>query len=239
MVTTELDEILDRLRLRIDRSRLASMIDATLLSPSIRLEDAIRLIEATQEHGFYCAMLPPHLIPELSKRAERLGVRLCSVVGFPYGYAHPEAKAREAEALAESGVAEIDMVANISAILNGHWELVERDIRGVVDAAREYGVKVKVIVEAPLLGDSELGRIVEIVAASGAEYAKTSTGVLSKGGDPVTTLRLYRVASPLGLKVKAAGGIRTGLQALLAIAAGASRIGTSSPVEVLETSGLG
>ena len=93
----------------------------------------------------------------------------------------------------------------------------------------------KVIVEAPLLGDDELKIIVEASGRAGADYVKTSTGVYSKGGDPYTVMRLHSLAEPLGLKVKAAGGIRTGVDALLAIAAGASRIGTSSGPRVVES----
>ncbi len=215
--------------------KLASIIDHTLLSPSAGLEDALRVIDEASKHGFYCAMLHPYHIIRVHREAGGAGVRLCSVVGFPGGFHPPDAKLAELAWVAEY-VEEVDVVANISAAVAGDLALVEQELAAIVEDARERGVKiVKVIVEAPLVDDNTLGLLVAAAAKAGADYVKTSTGVYSKGGDVYTVLRLASHAKRHGLKVKAAGGIRTGIDALLAVASGAHRIGTSRGPQVIES----
>jgi len=226
-----LDELASRLGL--DRRRLASIIDATLLSPTSTLTEAERLVRDVAEHGFYCALVAPHLAGQLAPLARELGVKLCSVAGFPYGYSTPESKVAELERLATLGVAEVDAVVNVSAVLSSLWNLVEEEVAALADKAREYGVGLKLIVEAPLLRDEALDRVAGIAYKAKVGFLKTSTGVLSKGGDPWTVSRLVRVSR--GLPVKAAGGIKTAYDALAAVAAGASRIGASSYMKIIET----
>lgn len=220
-------------RLGLGRERLAGMIDATLLSPSAGLGEARALLGDVRSHGLYCAMLPPWHALELAGEASRLGVRLCSVAGFPYGYCGADAKASLAGRLAGAGVEEVDVVVNIAAVKSGDWGAVEREVRSVARAVHAAGGRVKLIVEAPLMGDGELERLAEIAAGAGVDYLKTSTGVISKGGDPQTVARLARAAARWGLPVKAAGGIRTWLDAVAAVAAGASRIGASGYKSIL------
>ncbi|MCE4624602.1 MAG: deoxyribose-phosphate aldolase [Desulfurococcales archaeon] len=215
--------------------RLAGLIDNTVLRPAMRLEDAIKLIEETHEYGFYCAMIPPSHVRRAHPYAGDLGVRLCTVVGFPSGFQPGEAKMVELS-LVSSFVEEVDLVAPLWAAVEGDYDYVRSELSEFVETARSGGVKVvKVIVEAPLVGDDALSIMVRASAEAGADYVKTSTGVYSKGGDPATVMRLAEAAAPYRLKVKAAGGIRTGLDAILAIAAGADRVGTSSAVRVIET----
>jgi deoxyribose-phosphate aldolase len=221
------------LQLGLTRGRMASLIDATILSPTATLDDARRLIREVEIHGFYCAMLPPALALRIAAEAGRVGVRVCSVAGFPYGYSPAEAKALEVRSLAEAGVEEVDVVLNLTAVRSGEWGEAERELGLVAEAAHSAGARVKVIVEAPLLSDEELERVADIAGSVGVDYLKTSTGVISKGGDPRTVARLARAAAPRGIPVKAAGGIRGWLDAVAAIAAGASRIGSSSYMAIL------
>ncbi len=210
---------------------LARMIDATILAPDAGADRVEALVREASERGYACVVSTPLHVEAVSKVAERLRVRLCSVVGFPLG-SHPlRLKVDEARHAAEAGAAEIDLVP---ALWRGP-SYVEREVREVVEAVKGYGVKVKVIVEAPLWSSEVLRSLVEASARGGAFMVKTSTGVYTKGGDPYTVYRLYRLAEPLGLAVKASGGVRTGLDALLAVGAGASRIGTSSASKVLDT----
>ncbi|MEB3773539.1 MAG: 2-deoxyribose-5-phosphate aldolase [Desulfurococcales archaeon] len=211
----------------ISGRELARSIDATQLKPAMTLGDAERLVEDVYKYGFHCAMLPPAWIRSVRSMSRDMGVRLCSVSGFPSG-GHPlNVKALEIEYLASMDVEEVDIVP----LFGGD---IEEELGELVDRARSGGIRiVKVILEAPLHGDESLARMVEAAARAGADFVKTSTGVYSKGGDPHTVYRLYRIASKYGLKVKAAGGIRDRIQAVLALAAGASRIGTSSYREVL------
>lgn len=215
--------------------KLASMIDHTLLNPLSTTDKALRLIEETARHGFACAMVPPSLVRHVHPYARDAGVRLCTVIGFPSGFIPGEAKAVEAR-LVSGFVDELDVVAPLWAAAEGDYSYVVEELSTIIEEARGSGVKiVKVIVEAPLVDDEALVLLVKASKEAGADFVKTSTGVYSKGGDPATVLRLSSVAKPHGLEVKAAGGIRTGLDAVLAIAAGASRIGTSSGVRVLES----
>lgn len=228
---TPLNELASRLGL--DRRRLASIIDATILAPTSTIGSAEGLVRDVARYGFYCALVPPYMLGKLTHLASELGVKLCSVAGFPYGYSTPESKATEVENLASLGAAEIDAVVNLSAVLSGSWDLVEEEVGALVDKARAYGARLKLIVEAPLLSDEALDRVASIAYQAGVDFLKTSTGVISKGGDPWTVSRLVRVSR--GLPVKAAGGIRTAYDALTAIAAGASRIGASSYRRIIET----
>jgi deoxyribose-phosphate aldolase len=228
---TPLDELASKLGL--NKRRLATMIDATILAPTSTLKDAERLVRDVADYGFYCALLPPYSIGRLARLAGELGVRLCSVAGFPYGYSTSQSKVAEVERLASLGAVEIDAVVNVSAILSGSWDLVEEEVGALVDKARAYGARLKLIVEAPLLSDEALDRLAGIAYRARVDFLKTSTGVLSKGGDPWTVSRLVRVSR--GLPVKAAGGIRTAYDALAAVAAGASRIGASSYKRIIET----
>jgi len=221
------------LRAAGSREDLASLIDATLLSPSASVEEVRRLVEEAADEGYACVVTTPLHLREVASEAGRLGVRLCSVIGFPLG-SHPlDAKLAEAKEALESGAEELDVVPAL-------WkdaDYVESEVARIVELARSYGAKVKVILEAPLQGDEKLRRLVEASRRAGAWMVKTSTGVYSKGGDPLTVSRLAALAKPAGLGVKASGGIRTALDALLAIGAGADRVGTSSARKVLDTLG--
>ncbi len=227
-----LEEIAAKYR---DPGELAAVIDHTLLSPGAGVDDALRVVEESRRYGFHCAMLSPYHAVRVAGEARSLGVRLCTVVGFPAGYSHGEAKLAELRYVSGS-VEEVDIVANVQAALAGDVGYVAEELRELVEASRELGIGVvKVIVEAPLLDDNTLALLVDAVARSGADYVKTSTGVYSKGGDVYTVLRVSQLAQPHGLRVKAAGGIRTGIDALLALASGADRLGTSSGPQVVES----
>ncbi len=220
----------------VGRPDIPGLIDATILDPTRPLSHAMELIDFVAASRAYCALVPPSHAITLAGTARERGVRLCSVAGFPYGYAPTEAKIREVELLAKAGVEEIDYVLDVSRVKSGDRGYVEREVKLAVKAARGYGARVKVIIEAPVLEDEEVEWVVDILASSEVFMVKTSTGVISKGGDPITVSRLARYASKHGMPVKAAGGIRTLLNVLEAVAAGASRIGTSSYSRIIEES---
>ncbi len=230
-----LEDLLSRAAKEIPAEKMASLIDHTLLKPTSRLDDVLRVIEETQRYGFRCAIIPPSLVYRAKSYASETGVDLCTVVGFPAGFAPAEAKREEANIIAEY-VSEADIVAPLWAAVEGDYGYVKEELAALVETLREGGVKiVKIIVEAPLVDDNTLHILVKASKEAGADFVKTSTGVYSKGGDPNTVLRLYTAAKPYGLRVKAAGGIRTGIDALLAIISGAERIGTSSGPKVIES----
>ena len=154
---------------------------------------------------------------------------ICTVIGFPNGYATTASKVFEARDAIENGADEIDMVINVSMVKDGCWDDVEKDISAVREATR--GHILKVIIECCLLTDDEKIRLCGIVAKCGADYIKTSTG-FSKGGATREDVRLMRENCPASVKVKAAGGISSLQDAEDFIALGADRLGTSRIVKL-------
>lgn len=209
---------------------IAKYIDHTLLRADAREEEIRRLCEEAKEYGFYsCCVNPCHLtmIRELLRDS---AVKCCVVVGFPLGAMTAEAKAFETRQAIELGADEIDMVLAVGALKDGRDEVVEDEIRAVVDAAR--GKTVKVILECCLLTSEEIRRACEIAERAGARFVKTSTG-FSNGGARVEDVRLMRDAVSPKVKVKASGGIRCLRDAELMIEAGAERLGCSAGVQIV------
>ena len=162
------------------------------------------------------------------------GVKVCCVVGFPLGAQPPETKAMEARAAIRQGAKEIDMVINVGALKSGDDALVLRDIRSVVEACRDGSARCKVILETSLLKNEEKARACEIAVKARADFVKTSTG-FSTGGATVEDVALMsRIVRDKGLRVKASGGIRSLADLRRMVQAGATRIGTSSGIKILQ-----
>ncbi len=210
---------------------LAAMIDHTLLKPQATRDEIVLLCEEAKRHSFASVCINPTYV-SLSAQLLRLSnVKVCTVVGFPLGANRPDVKAFETERAIADGAQEIDMVANIGAMKSGDRELVERDIRAVVDACRNIVVS-KVIIEAALLDDDEKVTICRLVKVAGADFVKTSTG-FGPGGATPHDVALMRAAVGEEMGVKAAGGIRDVETAREMIAAGATRIGASASVKIV------
>ena len=160
-------------------------------------------------------------------------IRVCSVVGFPLGATLPEVKAYEAEHVIARGANEIDMVMNIGALKGGDYALVREDIAAVVRVANDHSVLVKVILEMALLEEAEKVKACELALEAGADFVKTSTG-FGPGGATVEDVRLMRKVVGDRVGVKAAGGIATYEMALAMIEAGATRIGASRSVKIIQ-----
>ncbi len=217
----------------ISVSQLASLIDHTLLKPSADQRLLEKYIEDTRRYGFACLMVPPSLLSVVREIAGNT-IPLCTVVGFPLGSTFTDAKVLETRLAAETGAVEVDMVMNINLFKSGRLDPVLADMKAVVEEARRSGVKaVKVIIETGLLSDEEKRRATLLVAESGADYVKTSTGFIAGGATMHDVMLLSKTAAGK-IKVKAAGGIRHALDALAMIAAGASRIGTSTGDRIIE-----
>ncbi len=211
-------------------------IDHTLLKPEAKLSDIKRICDEAKEHHFMSVCVNSCHCAFVSKELEGSGVRTCCVVGFPLGAMATEAKAFEALVCVGKGADEVDMVINIGAAKDGNWELVEADIRAVVNAAHEghpgKRALVKVIIETCLLTDEEKIKACEASMRAGADYVKTSTGFSTGGATPEDVALMRRVMGDK-LGVKASGGVRTPEDAEKMIAAGASRLGTSNGVKLL------
>lgn len=211
--------------------KISSMIDHTILKPDTSLEQVEKICEEAKEYGFASVCVNPYFIRYVSDYLEGTDVKVTSVVGFPLGANDSKIKAYETKKAIEDGADEIDMVINISALKDRQLDVVEEDIRAVVDASKENIVKV--IIEACLLTEEEKILACEISKKCGADYVKTSTG-FSTGGATIEDVKLMRKIVGNDMGVKASGGIRTLEDARAFIKAGASRIGASSSVDIVK-----
>lgn len=191
----------------------------------------MNLIEEATEHDFASVCVNPTWVAFAAQALKGTDVKVCTVIGFPLGANTPEVKAFEAEDAIQNGADEIDMVINIGALKSQDYELVEKDIRAVVEAAK--GTLVKVIIETCLLTDDEKVKACQIAQKAGTDFVKTSTG-FSTGGATVADVALMRKTVGLNMGVKASGGARSYEDALAFIKAGATRIGASSGVAIME-----
>ena len=214
---------------------VAAMIDHTLLKPDAARPEIETLCREAAEHGFASVCVNPTWVATCARVLQGSAVKVCSVVGFPFGATTADTKQFETRRAIVDGADEIDMVINVGALKSGDLGLVERDIDAVTTPCREAGVISKVIIEAALLTDEEKIAACAIARAAGADFVKTSTG-FGPGGATAADVALMRRVVGDGMGVKAAGGVR-GLESLQAlVAAGASRIGASAGVRIVQES---
>lgn len=210
---------------------LAKKIDHTLLKADAVKDQIIKLCEEAKEYGFYSVCVNPTWVKEAAEQLEGTDVDVCTVIGFPLGASTPETKAFETKNAIENGAEEVDMVINIGQLKAKADDAVEKDIRAVVDAARDKAL-VKVIIETSLLTEEEKVRACELAVKAGADYVKTSTG-FSTGGATLDDVRLMRETVGPDIGVKASGGVGDKEAALAMVEAGASRIGASSGIKIV------
>lgn len=211
--------------------KLNKYIDHTLLKPDASQEQIVKLIQEAKEYDFASVCVNPTWVAFAAQALKDTDVKVCTVIGFPLGATTPEVKAFETQNAIQNGADEIDMVINIGALKSQNIDLLEQDIRAVVEAAN--GTLVKVIIETCLLTDDEKVLACQIAQKAGADFVKTSTG-FSTGGATVADIRLMRETVGPDMGVKASGGARTYEDALAFIEAGASRIGASSGVAIMK-----
>jgi len=211
------------------------MIDHTALKPQTQGAHIIQLCEEARDYGFGAVCLAPIWVEAAKKELEGTQVKVASVIGFPHGDTLPSVKAFEVERAMQLGATEFDMVINIGALKDRNERVVTEDIEAVVDIAHSHSCLVKVIIEAALLTIPEKQLACRLAKKAGADFVKTSTGFAGEGkGATVEDVRLMRgwVGGTLG--VKAAGGIKDCETALNMIDAGATRLGCSSSVQIIE-----
>ena len=211
--------------------KLNKYIDHTLLKADASQEQIETLIEEAKKYDFASVCVNPTWVNFAAQALKATDVKVCTVIGFPLGANTPELKAFETSDAIQNGANEIDMVINIGALKSRNFDLVERDIRAVVEAAK--GTLVKVIIETCLLTDDEKVKACQIAQKAGADFVKTSTG-FSTGGATVADVALMRKTVGPDMGVKASGGARSYEDALAFIKAGATRIGASSSVAIME-----
>ena len=209
------------------------MIDHTLLKADATRADVDKLCREAAEFKFATVCVNPTWVAESARLLGGSGVGVCSVVGFPLGATTADVKEHETRRAIFDGAREIDMVINVGALKSGDLRTVERDIEAVTGPCRECGALSKVIIEAALLTDDEKITACTLAKAAAADYVKTSTG-FGPGGATAADVALMRRVVGADMGVKAAGGVRDleGVKAM--IAAGASRVGASAGVKIVQ-----
>jgi len=216
----------------MNRQELARYIDHTILKPDAKEADVIRVCKEALEYKFASVCVNPYYVKLVHSLLQGTEVKVCTVVGFPLGATTKEQKAFEASQAIENGAAEVDMVINIGALKSNKLDEVEEDIRAVAEACKGKAL-LKVIIETCLLTDEEKVTACKIAKKAGADFVKTSTG-FSTGGAAVEDIALMRKTVGPEMGVKASGGIRNLEAALKMIEAGATRIGASASVSIIE-----
>ncbi len=209
----------------MEQNEILSRVDHTLLTPTATWEQVRALCDEGKQFGVASVCIPPRYVKRANDYAG--GLKICTVIGFPNGYATPEVKVFETEDAIRDGADEIDMVINQGLAKAGDWEGVLTEIKAVKESCK--GRILKVIIEACNFTREEKIALCRVVSMSGAEFIKTSTG-FAAGGATVEDVRLFREHISPDMRIKAAGGIRTFEQAQAMLEAGADRIGASALV---------
>jgi deoxyribose-phosphate aldolase len=226
---------------------IASYIDHTILKPTTTHIEINKICKEALEYGFAAVCIPPPwvktafgLVAHTASKGssepgagEGTGVKVATVIGFPFGYSAVSAKLAEVQQALADGADELDIVINLIALKNGDWSLLEEEMRVLAGRVHEDGKIVKVIIESGILTDEEIIRCCGIYAGVGVDFLKTSTGYAEKGAT-IEAVKLMRRHLPPEIHIKASGGIRQYEFALQLIEAGADRLGCSASVEIVK-----
>jgi deoxyribose-phosphate aldolase len=232
--SAERQHVIALIEQELDAAEIAAVIDHTLLKPAATKEDIENLCREARELGFATVCVNPTWVALAAAELNGTSVRVCSVVGFPFGATPADVKGYETRRAIFDGAREIDMVINVGALKSGELRVVERDIEAVTGLCRDGNVLSKVIIEAALLTDEEKITACTLAKAAGADYVKTSTG-FGPGGATTADVALMRSVVGPEMGVKAAGGIRDLDTVKAMLAAGATRVGASTSVAIVQT----
>lgn len=216
-----------------DDPDIASLIDHTLLKPDATADQIAQLCYEARKYKFASVCVNPTHVALCAELLQGTEVKVCTVIGFPLGASSPEVKAFEAQTAIKDGATEIDMVLNIGALKAGDLTLAARDIHEVVRVGHNAGAIVKVIIETSLLNDEEKVTACLLAKEAGADFVKTSTG-FSGGGATVDDVNLMRRVVGPDMGVKASGGVRDFEDAQNMVKAGATRLGASAGVKIVQ-----
>lgn len=216
--------------MEITKKSVAGMIDHTLLKQQASEEQIARICSEAMEYSFASVCVNPSYVKQCAEALKGSAVHVCTVIGFPLGATTTASKAFETEDAVANGADEIDMVVNVGMIKSGKWDAVKEDIKAVVKAAG--GKLVKVIIETCLLTDEEKVQVCQTAKEAGADFVKTSTGFSTGGATPEDVALMRKTVGP-EMGVKASGGIHTAEEAIACIRAGASRLGVSAGIAVV------
>ncbi|WP_458701032.1 deoxyribose-phosphate aldolase [Sulfurospirillum sp. 1307] len=211
-------------------NNLAKYIDHTLLKQDANIEDIKELCSQAKKYDFFSVCVNSCYVKDAKEFLKGSEVKVCSVVGFPLGAISTKAKAYEAKCAIEDGASEIDMVINVGWVKSDRFDLVKDDIKALRDTCK--GITLKVILETALLNESEIRKVCEISKDLKADFVKTSTGFSTRGAS-LEDIKIMKSVVKDEVNIKASGGIRSYEKAKEMIEAGASRLGTSSGIAII------
>src|SRR5476651_1818255 len=208
-------------------------IDHTILKPTTLISDIKKLCDEAKQYQFAAVCVPPNFVKKAKSFLEGSNVKVATVIGFPFGYSAVEAKIAEILLAIVDGADELDVVINISAIKNNDWLYLANEINHIMPIVRAKHKVIKIIIESGILTDEEIIKCCEIYGLAGIDYLKTSTGYAEKGAT-VEAVKLFRSHLPAQVQIKASGGIRDYTFAKQLIDAGATRLGCSAGVAIVQ-----
>ncbi len=211
---------------------IAASIDHTFLKQDTTTADVKKICQEAIEYGFAAVCIPPPLVQHAKAATRDSSVKVATVIGFPFGYSVARAKLHEAQQAMEDAADELDVVINLVALKNKAWKYLESEIKFIIDAAHKKNRLVKVIIESGILTEDEIVQCCELYSTAGADFLKTSTGYASAGAS-IEAVALMRRNLPEQVQIKASGGIRTYDFARKLIEAGATRLGCSASVDII------
>lgn len=211
---------------------IASYIDHTVLKPTTLVTDIEKLCSEAKQYKFAAVCVPPNFVKIAKEHIKDSSVKVATVIGFPFGYSAIEAKIAEILLAIVDGADELDVVINISAIKNNDWQYLANEINHIMPIIKQKNKVIKIIIESGVLTDDEIIKCCELYGAAGIDYLKTSTGYAEKGAS-VHAVELFKKHLPASVKIKASGGIRDYNFAKQLVDAGATRLGCSAGVAIV------
>jgi deoxyribose-phosphate aldolase len=212
--------------------RINQYIDHTLLKPTTLITEIEKLCNEAEQYQFAAVCVPPNFIKTAKVFTKNTQVKVATVIGFPFGYSAIEAKLAEVLLAIVDGADELDIVINISAIKNNDWEYLANEINHLMPIIKQNNRVVKIIIESGILTYEEIIKCCQLYGVAGIDYLKTSTGYAEKGAT-IEAVKLFRQNLPAHVQIKASGGIRDYAFAKLLIDAGATRLGCSTGMAIV------
>ena len=211
---------------------IAQFIDHTILKPTTTLAEIEKVCEEANQYQFAAVCVPPYFVRDASQILQKKKVKLATVIGFPFGYSHYKAKRKEIKEALKEGAQELDMVMNLAAFKSNDIAYLESEIGEITKVIKDYGAVLKLIIESGILTTEEIIKCCELYKHYPIDYMKTSTGYAEKGAS-LEAVELMRKHLPSTIQIKASGGIRDYHFAKQLIDAGATRLGCSAGVAIV------
>ena len=218
--------------------KLNEYIDHTILKPTTLIADIEKLCSEAIQYEFAAVCVPPPFVKKAKQLLEGSTVKIATVIGFPFGYSAIEAKIAEVVLAMIDGADELDVVINLVALKNNDWVYLANELNHIMPVVKQNNKVIKIIIESGVLTDDEIIKCCQLYGAAGIDYLKTSTGYAEKGAT-IEAVKLMREHLPQHVHIKASGGIRTYEFAKLLVEAGATRLGCSAGIAIVQQQDAG